>query len=362
MKRLSSTVLVLAFAVFGSLAAAQKKGAANTPQGAKKSTPTLQDLILQGKTADAVKLATKSPEQVAPLVKSTIEQADAQVADRKLSEAQTALRALDKFLESYPPASKEKEISPDRVRGRLFRIDGIQLNDQKQYVKAEEVLRKALELSKRADDKVLEAGIRNNLGIALQSQEKPNGEDRLEEAAKEFDMARELAEEQKDMVRAASCNFNLGRALQRLKRLDPALLAFRRAAEQSRSASRADIEARAVLYQGVVLSAINVASDEALKYFYQAEKMFETLGDKVNAGGSFRLAADHLAYQGKFPEAATLGERAAELFTSGGDKARLGNCYEFLADMYGRGKAAEDKAKAEKYKKLAAELGKPDGK
>jgi tetratricopeptide (TPR) repeat protein len=358
MKGLTS-IAVAGLLLIPCLIAAGQKKAAKTPPA--KSAPTLDQLVFAGKIPEAVRLATKTPESVNALLKGTFAQVDVQITDRKLPQAQTALESIDKFLSAYGAANKGKEISADAVKGRILRIQGIQLTDQKQYAKSEEVLRKALEFSKKANDGTLEGGIHNNLGVALQSQTQPEGEVKLEAAAREFDAARQIAEEQKDVLRGAAYNFNLGRALQRLNRPTPALEALRRSAEQSKSASKPDIEARAILYQGVSLGIINIAGDEALKYFTLAERMFESQGDNVNAAGSYRLMADHMAYQGKFPEAAAAGERAIPLFTAAADKARLLECYEFLVDMYNRSKAPEDKEKAEKFKKLADELRKQSG-
>jgi tetratricopeptide (TPR) repeat protein len=352
MNRLTSMVLALILGC--TLAAAQKP--AKKSSAPAKSPPTLQDLVLQGKTADAVRLATKTPASVSPFVKQLIEQVDLQITDRKIVEAQASLAATDKFLDAYVAAAKATDLPRDAVKGRILRIQGIQLSDEKQYAKAEDVLRKALDLSRRAADRTLEAGIRNNLGYSLRYQDKPGEADKLEQAAKEFDTARQIAEDQKDALRAGSYNFNLGEALLQLRRNEAAQQAFKRSAEQNAAASKTSLVARATLMQGVAVSRVNIAGDEALAYFSKAQKMFESLGDTRNAGWSYWLMADHTAYMGKFTDAIGWAEHAVPLLKTAGDKAGVARCYEFLADMYAR--PPGDKAKVEQYKKLAEETAK----
>jgi tetratricopeptide (TPR) repeat protein len=194
---------------------------------------------------------------------------------------------------------------------------------------------------------VLEAAVHNNLGYALQSM------DLLEDAVKEYDTARQMADEQKDNLRSGSANFNLGEVLYQLKRLDPALVAFKRAAEKSRAASRPDIEALAIRKQAVVMNAQDRRSAEAIRVFQEAETLFEKIGDHQNAGWTYYQMGDSLAYNMSFQQAAEYGEKALTLLTKANYKPGLQRCYEFLGDMYGR---LGDIPKAEKYKKQAKEL------
>jgi len=334
-------------------AVAQRKPA----KTAAKPAPTVQELILQGKVADAVRVASRSPDAARASIKDLMTMADSQITDRKIAEAQSTLEATARFADAYAKVNKNQELPVDSLRGRLLRVQGIQFSDQKQYEKAEATLRQALELSKRAADGTLEAGIHNNLGYALRFQEKPGGEDRLEEAAREFDTAQKMAGEQKDMLRAGSYNFNLGEVLLQLGRLDPALQAFKRSEAQNRVSSRGNLEARAILMQGVVVTRINPVSkdpmnSEPIRLFQLAERMFEKLGDNRNAGWSYYLMGDYLAYSQQSREAIALAERGVPFLTSAGDKTGLAKVYDFVGDMWGR---LGDKEKAEKYKNLAAE-------
>ncbi len=181
-----------------------------TDQTVSQTAPTLKELILQGNVPESLRLAQQDPDAVAALLNTIFEEVDLQITDRKIAEARTALAAVDKFVGAYTQADSGKGVLKDAIKGRILRVDGIQLSDDKQYAKAEETLRKALEHSEKAGDKRLEAGVHNNLGYAL------NGLDKPQDAAKEYDMARTMAEEQKDSLRAGSYNFNLGLTLLQL--------------------------------------------------------------------------------------------------------------------------------------------------
>jgi hypothetical protein len=328
--------------------------AQNQPSGAKarKQAPTLEELVLQERTKDAVRQAAKSADAAAATSKALIAKADLQVTERQIKEAEATLTALDHFAAAYVKARKRELVPPELIKGRLLRLEGIKLIDAKEYSKGETVLRQALELSRKANDTVLEAGIHNNLGVAFRHLAAASPE-KLEQSAQEFDLARKMAEEQKDLLRAGSYNFNLGQVLLSQKRSQAALDAFKRSAEQSKQASNAVVEARAILYQAISLGRINAVSLEPLKFFDQAHKMFAALGDDQNAGWSLYLMGDHIAYNLKFKEAAVAGERALPFLTRANDKEGLQRCYTFLADMHGR---TGNKAGAERYQKLAAEL------
>ncbi len=89
--------------------------------------------------------------------------------------------------------------------------------------------------------------------------------------------------------------------------------------------------------------------------------MFEQLGDNRNTGLSLWLDGPANGLRGDITEAARLAEKAIPFLIEAGDKATLATCYEFAAEVYGRSTSAEDKAKAEKYKKLAEEIKKEIG-
>jgi len=310
---------------------------------ANKSPASIQGLLSQGKTADAVRLARKTPGAAEAALQELLKQADLQITDRKIDEAGASLQTALTFAQAYNRASKSKPLAMDPLAGRQFRLEGIRLNDRKEYAEAEAILRKALDASLRVKDSGLEAGVRNNLGYALRHR------DKLEEAAAEFDAARLLAEGQNDPLRAGSYNFNLGEVLLALYRNETALQAFRRSAEQSAAASRKSLEGSAYLRQGIALSRINSASPEAIKFFDKGRMIFEALGDDRNVGWAFYLAADHSAYRNP-AEAAAFGERAIPYLERAKDNSGLLLIYQFLANMYAR---TGESAKAQKYNDLA---------
>jgi tetratricopeptide (TPR) repeat protein len=314
--------------------------------GKADATP-MPDLILGGKVAEAVKLALKSPAAAAAAVKSLMDSADAQISRRKIPEALATLEAAQKFVDACDRAGGIKALPREALKGRQVRLQGIMLSDQREFAKAEAFLMQALQISKKIKDPVLEAGVHNNLGYALRNQQL------LEEAAKEFDTARQMAEEQKDDLRAGSYNFNLGEVLQKLGRLDPALAAFKRSAEQNKAASRSDIQARAILMQATVIGSKDSRSPEVLMLYREAASMFEKLGDNQNLGWTLYLIGDHIAYTMDFRTAAEYGEKALPFLAKADDKAGLQRCYELLTDLFGR---LSEPQKAEKYKKLAEEL------
>jgi tetratricopeptide (TPR) repeat protein len=327
----------------------QRKGG----KPAAKASPSLQNLISQGKVNEAVRLASRTPQEIDGALKNIMDAADLQITERRLPDARASLQSAAKFIAAYSKTKKPIKIPGEGLRGRELRLDGIELIDRKDYAKAETTLGEALRLSKQAKDIVLEAGVHNNLGVALRYQGLAGSDTKLEEAARNFDTARSMAEEQKDSLRAGSYNFNLGHALLDLRRPAAALDAFKRSAQQNKTAGKPSLEARATMFQGVALSKINVVSPEPLKLFDQAYKMFVGQEDNQNAGWTLYLMADHMAYSMKFTEAAALAERAIPLLTTAKDNAGLIRCYTFLSDIYGR---AGDKAKAEANKQKAAEL------
>jgi tetratricopeptide (TPR) repeat protein len=366
MKLLIPIVLEFALIMPASAFAWQTKAAKSATKAAPapKATPaeSLDALVSQNKTAEAVRLSTRNPAIVLPFLKSRMEQIDLQVTDRKIEDAKTSSVAIDAFAKAYVTASKRKDIPVAAIQGRTLRIEGIILGDQKQYAKSEEVLKKALELAKSSGDKTLEAGIHNNLGYALRFQQEPGKDDKILAAMEEYETARKIAEEQKDSLRAASYNFNLGMVLLTTRKFEPALGAFKRSTDQAREASRPSYEARGVLYQGIALSKINLAGKEPINYFSGAAKLFERLGDMRNTGWSYWLMAEQTAYGGDFKDAARCAEIAISYLSKGGDKPGLLQSYEFLVDMYSRFQDDDSRAKKEKYLKLAEELRKETAK
>jgi tetratricopeptide (TPR) repeat protein len=374
MKRLTLILLILALmipmAAFARQTKTAKPAKTTAPPAAKTAPATpsktpadnLGDLVAQGKTADAVRLAGKNPSIVLPFLQSRLALIDLQITDRKIDDAKASIVAVEAFAKAYATSSKRKDIPLNALQGRSMRIEGILLGDKKQFEKSEEILKKALELAKSSGDKTLEAGVHNNLGYAIQYQQNPGGDEKLLAATEEYEAARKIAEEQKDNLRAASYNFNLGMVLLITRKYEPALNAFKRSTDQARDVSRPTYEARAVMYQGVALSKINLAGKEPITYFMSAAKLFEKLGDDRNTGWSFWLMAEQTAYTGDFKDAARCAELALPYLTKGDDKAGLNQCYEFLIDMYGRYQDDDSKAKKEKYQKLAEELRKQTSK
>lgn len=317
-------------------------------QAAKRS-PSAQELVLQGKVAEAFRLAAKTLNGPQDTLKELLAMVDLKITDRQIAQAGATLEAAERFVDEWARVKKGKDLSRDALKGRKLRLQGIELSDKKEYAKAEGILKQALEMSKQLKDPVLEAGVRNNLGYALRFQQK------LEESAKEFETARQIAESQKDNLRAASYNLNLGDVLLQLDRPASAIDAFKRAEVQGKAASKSNVEARAILMQG--LAQIRIVStapepqfrQEPIRLMERAEKMFEEQGDDRNTGWALYLIADRMAYSMKFADAAALGERAIPYLSKAKDKEGLRRCYFLLMDMFNR---LGDTAKSSKYKKL----------
>jgi tetratricopeptide (TPR) repeat protein len=324
------------------------------PAQAKKLSPvapgsklTIAQMVDKGQIEEAVKLAVEDPLAAEAAMNSLMGTIDTHIVNRKIAEALTLLGSAQSFVDACDKTGQIKRLPREALMGRHFRVQGIMLNDQKEFAKAVEMLRQALRVSQNAQDSALEAGIRNNLGYALQNQQL------LSEASKEYDAARKIAEDQKDDLRAGSYNFNLGTALLAMSQNDTAAAAFKRSAAQNKNAGRASLEARAVLMQGVAAGKASPKSEEAMKLLVSAEAMFEKIGDHRNAGWSYLQMGSLKESSMDYQKAAEYTEKALPFLTKAEDKAGLLGCYELLQRMYG---FLNDKVKAENYQKLAAGL------
>ncbi len=335
------SALPLILLLFQTPAWAQGKPAEPAPV---KPARSAAQAVQEGEIMEAVRLVKESPDVLEGTVRTLLATADYLVGERRIADAQATLDKTQAFLLAFGSATGQAGMVRDPLRGRQLRLEGIKLTDAGRFSEAVVPLQEALEISRKMRDPVLEASVHNNLGVTLQSLGK------LEEAKGEFQSAIRMAEEQHDIFRAASAEFNLGRVLLQIKQYSPALESFKRAELQFKSASKADLEARAVMMQGITLSRSDAAGSEALKFFEKAQKMFEQAADQRNAGWTFYLMGSHVAQNGKFDEAASYGERAIPYLTSTGDQSGLRQCYEFLADMYDK---AGKKDQAAKYRSLA---------
>jgi tetratricopeptide (TPR) repeat protein len=330
------------------LCSAIVQGQAKKPTtAAAKPATSASELVLSGKIDEAVKLALQSPVAAESALNALMARADTQIVNFEVDKAMITLDAAQKFMEGCDKAGGPKKLPREALLGRHFRIQGIIFNNNREFAQAQAVLKQALQFSKNAQDPALEAGIRNNMGYALQNLKQ------LEDASKEFDAARKIAEQQKDDLRAGSYNFNLGVVLLDMEQPERAVEAFKRAETQNKTAGRAVLEARSMLMQGVALGRIDTKSGDALKLFGNAESMFEKIGDTRNAGWSFYLMADHMQNSMDYKKAAEFGEKAVPFLTKAVDNAGLKACYELLTQLYGN---MGDKTKAESYKKLADDL------
>jgi tetratricopeptide (TPR) repeat protein len=317
---------------------------------ASKAPSTVESLILAGKYKDAARMADKTQGAFDEAMTKLLADVDNNILDRKFEETQKILNALEPFLNAYAAVDKAKALPRDAVKGRALRVEGIQLNDKGEYEKAETVLRQALEIGQKTQDPMLEAGIRNNLGYALRNLKK------LPEAAKEFGAAAQVAESRKDNLRAGSYNLNLGETQLEQDMPEKALVTFRNAADQNRSAGRPDREARAVFMQATALDQLDMKGGNAtilkqiLELYKQAEEMYEKLGNERNAALSWYRMADKSSRSKKWDQAAVSGEKALPYYVKAGDRIGQHACYTILADAY---KALGKTAKAEQNSKLA---------
>ncbi|RPH31392.1 hypothetical protein EHM92_09080 [bacterium] len=335
---------------------------------APKPDIAIRDLVHDGKVEDAVKLAAKSPAAASPALDGLMALADREIVDRDIKKAQATLEAAQKFADSCGKIKQVKDLPRDALRGRQLRLQGIMLSDQGQYQKAVEALNQALEVSQKTKDRALEAGVHNNLGFALEKQaslKETLPADRpkfLNDAVREYDLARRIGEEIKDLHRAGSSNYNLGNVLwlqtqyekQPEAKLKEALAAFKRSVEQAKATSQTALVPRALKAQGRILSQLDPKSVEVLPLYQEAETLFEKLGDYNSAGQCYISMAEYSGFSGDFPKTTEFGEKAIPLFLKSGDKAALQSTYDFLAMIY---LTMNEPAKSEKYKKLADELG-----
>jgi tetratricopeptide (TPR) repeat protein len=355
-RRLSVSRQTLAALCF--LALVPVCAAAQLPAGNRAPEPaaSLQELILQSRTSEALEHAARSPQAVPEAAKAILRSADNDVTDLNPSAAASKLDALSKFLDEYAKVNKDAEIAREALKGRQLRIQGIQLSNQGEARKAEPILRQALELAEKAGDTFLEAGVHNSLGFALlalaDGDDKPS-EERLKEAAKEFEQARSLAERQEDSFRAASYGFNLGQAQLRRGQFEAAAAAFRLAAGNFLVVKRDSLVARSLLYQGISLGQLDPASEVPLSLYDEAFKTFEKLGDDSYGGWSLYLMAERLANRQKYAEAAQTAERAVPFLVKGGPKDRLAGCYFLLSEIHSR---LGNSALADKYRRLIRDV------
>jgi tetratricopeptide (TPR) repeat protein len=321
-----------------------------TTQPASKALPTVQSLILAGKAKDAARLAAKTEGAFDEVTNKLLADVDNQITDRKIAEAQKTITAVDAFLNAYAALDKSKVLPRDAVKGRLLRVEGIQLSDQKKYEKAEAVLRQALEASQNAKDPALEAGVHNNLGYALRNMKK------LPEAAKEFATAAQMAESQKDDLRAGSYNINLGETQLQRDAPEKALVSLKRAADQNRAAGRPEREARALFLQARAMDGLDfkrgttTIQNQILALYKQAVDIYEKLGDERNAALSWYMMAKTASSMRKWDQAAAYGEKALPYYVKVADRVGQHECYTILANAY---KGLRNQAKADQNTKLA---------
>jgi tetratricopeptide (TPR) repeat protein len=310
---------------------------------------SISDLVLQGKTNDALKLAVKTPAGLDGAWTSLFTSIDTQIVIRNLNDAQKNLDATKAFADACVKSKQVKVVPMDAIQGRQLRLNGIRLSDNKEFVKATDALKEALQLSKKAQDRALEAGVHNNLGFALQQQ------GQLPDAEKEYDLARRIAEDIKDYLRAGSSNFNLGMVLFDQQKFEDAKSAFARATEQNRAAGQARIEARSILMQGRVAGRLNTKTDDAVKFYQEAQSKFEKIGDDSNVGWCYYLMGEHSGFGGDFVKCAQYVEKGIPYFIKADDKESLRRSYDFLGLIYA---TMGEKEKADKYSKLAGDVAK----
>jgi len=321
-------------------------------QAAPTITAKVESLMLTGEVKEAARLAAKNKGAFDEVMAKLISDVDDQITDRKIEEASKTITALNAFLNAYVENNKAEDLLQEAVKGRLLRVEGIQLSDNGEYEKAEGILRQAMDLSQKAKDPVLEAGLHNNLGYALRNLKKEA------EAVTEFNIAAQMAESQKDDLRAGSYNLNLGETLFLRDIPEKALVAFRKAADQNHAAGQPEREARAVFMQAAALDQLDLGSrntrvlKQILELYQQAEEIYAKLGEERNAAISWYRMAEKVSRAAKWDQAAAYGEKALPYFVKVADRAAQHACYTILADAY---KGLRNTVKAEQNAKLANE-------
>jgi len=321
-------------------------------QTASTITAKIESLILAGEVKEAARLAEKNKGAFDEVMAKLISDVDDQVTDRKIGEAKNKITAIDAFLDAYAAVDKAKTLPRDAVKGRMLRIEGIQLNDNKNYGEAEPVLKQALEMSQRAKDPLLEAGVHNNLGYSLRYQNK------LAEALEQFSIAVKMAESQKDDLRAGSYNINLGET--QLLRDSPgkAVASFKNAVTQNHTADQPAREARALFMQARAMGLMDLKGGSAailkqcLQLYKQALDLYEKLGEEGNVSLCWFAMADKTATAKKWDLAAAYAENALPHYVEVKDRPMQNACYSLLAEAY---KQLGNPAKAAQNLKLANE-------
>ncbi|MBM3792118.1 MAG: hypothetical protein FJW35_17455, partial [Acidobacteria bacterium] len=100
------------------------------------------ELVQQGKIAEAVKVARKSPDGATTALRQLMEASDLHVTNRKIEEAVATLAAAAKFADAYDKAAKT-QTPRAALQGRQLRLQGIQESDRQDYADAEATLKKA---------------------------------------------------------------------------------------------------------------------------------------------------------------------------------------------------------------------------
>ena len=342
MKCLTS-VMAVGFLLLAMPGAAQKK---NPEPPAAKPAKEVYELIREGNISEALRLSSDSANARESALKRLIEIADIEMLERQVALAQSTLDNAEKFLAACDQSGANIGTLRDPISGRQSRLRGIKLNDSKDYRGAETELRRALEISLKIKDARLEAGVHNNLGVAIQAQ------GRLEDAKAEYEAAIRIAVQQRDFFRAGSSSYNLGNLHIQKNQLPAALDSFKVAEAQFKLASKSLQQAHAILLQAVIQDRMSAPDPEVIMSFDRAFKMFEQVGDVLSAGRSLYLLGDHLARSQKYAEAAARVERAIPFFKATQDDVSLQKCYELLADTYDK---TGQKEKAEGYRKSARE-------
>jgi tetratricopeptide (TPR) repeat protein len=338
------------FLIFGVFALFVSATPGQTTKGKPAQTApavSISDLVLQGKNTEAVKLAAKSATALETAWMSLFTSVDTQIVLRALTGAQKNLDAIDAFAKACEKSKQIKNIPSEAIAGRQLRLQGILLSDKGEYDKAAEILKQALERSLKAKDRALEAGVHHNMGFAIEHQ------GQIKEAEKEYDLARQIAEEIKDNLRAGSSNYNLGMVLFQENNFAAALEAFKRAAEQSRTSAQRNVEALAIMMQGRTAGKQDLKSNASLQLLQDAQGKFEKLGDNLNAGMCYYYMSEFCGYGNDFARAVQYAEKAIPYLEKLDNKSPLQKLYDNLGVMYA---LLEKKDKSNEYVQRAQEL------
>ncbi|OSP44367.1 regulator [Streptomyces sp. 13-12-16] len=187
------------------------------------------------------------------------------------------------------------------------------LNWRRHFDDAIAVAHAARKAARQAGDRHREAGVLNNLGIAL------SRADRTEEAVDAYTRARDLFQDIGDRREEAGAWSNIGNALQRAGRTRKAITAHTRARDLFQDIGDRREEARVWMNLGVALRDAG-RTRKAIEAHTRARSLFRAIGDGLGEAMAWGSLGNALQREGDVDEAIEAHMVARALFQAAGDR------------------------------------------